>query len=421
MKIKIIFSFVVSLIFTISAYSQELDSDGDGYSDDKELLLGTDPNFDEYQTRMPNYVGFGSGFLANPSSQSHSSKEAQSVITPDDKFIIGLRKYQLKAYRINTDGRLEYQTGVTTSDYISTDHNDLSAYAYYHLAMSPNGEYLAVYNPTLPRNKRVGIYNSNIELYKLTLSCSETGDISLNLIQRFFIPDQMYSYYIYSLSFSEDSKSLYTTEANGLVSYSITKDGLLEKQRIAGVGGKIALLKGKLATTSGHIFDVHSPSGFLMNKKSFDPGVYTTDDIVANKNNNTFWAFRGGDDLLDVTYINEFSVNGEFIRKVGSVIGNSIQINSKAAYISLQDEEYGSMRVYSADGDYIGHTYKAINSHISNIEEVNSTSNGEWLFITTPTGTYTYKGAVKKKEHEDIDQDGVLDINDNYPLDSNLQ
>lgn len=411
---------IFSLILSLNVLAN--DSDSDGYSDEKEILLGTDPNWNEFKNIMPEYTGLMSSYLKAPLYQSHSEKETQSVVTPDGKFLIGLRRYSLKVARINTDGSLSQIQALPTSGVLPIDHNDMDVYANYHLEVSPDGKNVVVYNPILPRNKRAGIYNSNIELYEITQQCSNSPMASLVLKKRFILPNQTYSSSVFSLTFSSDSRYLYSSSFDGLNVYRVHDDSLDLVQNIPGSFGFLAAIDDKLASSVGRIFNAHIGSGYLLSASSMEGSFYNTSaasSITSNAANKSFWMYRQGDDFFDGAYARKYDLEGNLTHNITFPLGTNLITNDYYSIVSMQGEEYGSIRVYSSQAEYIGNSYRAIDPNLSDVEEVASTPDGKWLFVTTNLGTYTYKGAQIAKLHDDADSDGVLDVSDDSPLDPN--
>lgn len=413
----------IVLIFTlfISVATLANDADFDGYSDEKEILLGTDPNINEFRHLMPEYTGKMSPFLAAERYQSHSDKEAQAVVTPDGQFLIGLRRYSLRVARIDSDGSLSQVQVLPTSGVLPIDHNDMDVYANYHLEVSPNGKYLAVYNPTLPRNKRGRIYNSDIELYEISSQCSIAPTVSLSLKKRLVLPNQSYNSTVQSIAFSTDSRFLISSSFDGLNVYRTYDASLDLVQNISGSFGGVAVLADNLATTSNQIFRIHSRSGYLFLKSSFQEplyGMFAPDQVHSDINTNTFYYYRKGDDYLDGAYISQFNSDGVQLKRMPDAMGSSMNIANETIVVSMEGEEYGGIRVYTNEGRLIGRSYRALDPALSQIEEVVASPNGRWLFITTNQGTYTYKGAQVAKSHGDADLDGVLDNIDDFPLDA---
>lgn len=418
MKNALILMF--SLLLSLHVFAN--DSDSDGYSDEKEILLGTDPNVNEFKNIMPEYTGLMSPYLKAPLYQSHSEKETQSVVTPDGNFLIGLRRYSLKIARINTNGSLSQIQTLPTSGVLPIDHNDMDIYANYHLEVSPNGKNIAVYNPTLPRNKRAGVYDSNIELYEIIQQCSNSPMASLVLKKRFVLPNQTYGSSVFSLTFSSDSRYLYSSSFDGLNVYRVHDDSLDLVQNTPGSFGFLAAIDDKLASSVGMIFNSHIGSGYLLSASSMEGSFYNmsaASSITSSAANESFWLYREGDDFFDGAYARKYDLDGNLNYNVTFPLGSDLIINDYYSIVSMQGEEYGSIRVYSNQGEYIGNSYRAMDQNLSNIEEVASTPDGKWLFITTNLGTYTYKGAQIAKLHGDADSDGVLDVSDYSPLDPN--
>lgn len=402
MKNILAWAFLAVLPFNVFA----LDSDGDGYSDEKEILLGTDPNVNEYVDRLPEKLYSNNSFLN--ASQTSSPNEVSLLSILDGKFIIGRRNFKLA---VMSDAGTVVSSLNTSSFYTKSNSNLINHYATYPVAVSPDERKIVTYSPITAIDHdapEVGI--SEIELFDVSPCSGGLTKVSVVKIMD-LIPGVKFKR-VPKIIFLSDDAFLISTEL-GVFVIAIKDGGMVLSQEVSRTtkDGAFMIAKSKNTVVIGgkkYRFDDDSNHVYLLNDVILFPGWVVEADGVGG-----FYTFSKN--IMYMSTYQHMDENAVVDKSDANVVGDTFSNFGDGFYTTIRSQDQGSLNIYSYDG--VRHGYIFGENEVFKMQGILVAGQDKKVYLVNQSGTHAYSGFKFARKHADVDGDGVMDIDDNYPLD----